>query len=86
MEFIRGEEDLLPRVSTVEVCRDYSLMLSFRNGEKRMFDASELMKLPVYKSAAEHFSLARVEYGTVVWPGDVDISPETLYLKSVPIE
>ena len=51
-----------------------------------MFDASELMKLPVYKSAAEHFSLARVEYGTVVWPGDVDISPETLYLKSVPIE
>ncbi|MBQ6090673.1 MAG: DUF2442 domain-containing protein [Lachnospiraceae bacterium] len=85
MEYIQGAEALLPRVSSVEVRRDYFLMLSFRNGEKRLFDASELMKLPVYKQAAEHFSLARVEYGTVVWPGDVDISPETLYLKSIPV-
>ena len=27
-----------------------------------------------------------MEYGTVVWPGDIDISPDKLYLKSVPIE
>ena len=32
------------------------------------------------------FNSARVEFGTVIWPGDVDISPETLYLRSVPIE
>jgi hypothetical protein len=22
----------------------------------------------------------------VIWPGDVDISPDTLYLQSVPVE
>jgi hypothetical protein len=25
---------------------------------------------------------ARVEYGTVVWPGNIDIAPETLYDRS----
>ena len=40
MEYIQGAEALLPRVSSVEVRRDYFLMLSFRNGEKRLFDAS----------------------------------------------
>ena len=24
---------------------------------------------------------ATVQFGTVVWPGDIDISPDTLYLK-----
>ena len=72
MEYIHGAEKLLPRVSAVETCPDYRLLLTFRNGEQRIFDASSLLDLPAYK--------------TVIWPGDVDISPDTLYLQSVPVE
>ena len=84
MEYIHGKDRLLPRVSSVEIRPDYHLLLTFRNGEKRLFDVSDLLKLPAYRSIKNVFSSARVEYGTVVWPGDVDIAPETLYLKSVP--
>ena len=33
----------------------------------------------------QRFAQARVEYGAVVWPGDIDVAPETLYARSVPI-
>ena len=86
MEYIHGAEQLLPRVSAVEACPDYQLLLTFRNGEQRLFDASELIELPAYKKIMKVFFSARVEFGTVVWPGDVDISPETLYLRSIPVD
>ncbi len=31
------------------------------------------------------FRQARVEHGTVVWPGNIDIAPETLYDRSEPL-
>ena len=86
MEYIHGKDRLLPRVSSVEVRPDYHLLLTFRNGERRLFDVSDLLTLPAYRAVKNVFSSARVEFGTVVWPGDVDISPETLYLKSIPVE
>ncbi|MBQ9904298.1 MAG: DUF2442 domain-containing protein [Synergistaceae bacterium] len=81
MEIIHGEEEMLPRVSGVETDSDYNLVVTFRNGERKIYDAKPLLQLPMYKNLAKVFRSARVEYGTVVWPGDIDISPDTLYLK-----
>ncbi len=84
MDVIHGTEEMLPRVSYVETAEDYNLVVTFRNGERKMYNAKPLLNLPMYKNLAKVFSSARVEYGTVVWPGDIDISPDTLYLKGTP--
>ena len=83
MDIIHGEEDMLPRVSSVKAESDYTLIITFKNGERKKYDAKPLLNLPMYKNLAKVFSSARVEFGTVVWSGDMDISPDTLYLRSI---
>jgi len=67
---------------------DYLLYLEFENGEKRIFDMSPYMdKRPFVRlKCSPLFAMAKVEYGTVVWPGNIDIAPETLYDKSKPFQ
>lgn len=79
-------EQLLDVIS-VTVQPGYRLELEFENGEKRLFDmTSYLNKMPFSRlKDAPVFACAAVDYGTVVWPGNIDIAPETLYDQSVPI-
>jgi hypothetical protein len=67
---------------------DFVLELEFSNGECRLFDMKPLLSMRPWNRIAspEVFSKARVDYGTVVWPGEIDIAPETLYDRSVLIE
>lgn len=78
-------EDLLDVVK-VEAKPGYMLYLEFENGEKRIFDMSPYMdKRPfVSLKGSPLFTMATVDYGTVVWPGNIDIAPETLYERSRP--
>lgn len=80
---IYGNEPMLPRVKAVEVCPDYKLLLTFNNGEKKIFDAKPLLAVAMYQKHDAVFSAAHVEFGTVVWPGDMDVSPDMLYMQSV---
>jgi hypothetical protein len=72
-------------VTRVTATDDFQLALEFENGECRVFDMKpNLAKRPfVLLSDIAIFKLARVENGTVTWPGDLDIAPETLYEESV---
>lgn len=62
------------------------LDLEFENGEQRIFDMTPYLdKKPFSRlKGSAAFYGAHVDYGTVVWPGNIDISPETLYDLSVP--
>lgn len=66
---------------------DYTLELVFENGENRIFDMRPLLDKKPFNKLRNWplFSKAAVQYGTVVWPGDIDIAPETLWLRSVPL-
>ena len=62
----------------------HKLLLEFENGEKRLFDMMPILyKRPFNRLKGALFMAARVEHGTVVWPGNIDIAPETLYDRSV---
>lgn len=75
------------RVSSVTAEPDFTLSLHFSNGEQRRFNMGPYLHLPVFRALENpgFFALAHVDYGTVVWPGEIDIAPETLYERSVPL-
>lgn len=75
-------------IVSVRATREYLLYLEFENGEKKVFDMALLMDKPPFMrlKGSPLFLAARVDYGTVCWPGNIDIAPETLYDRSVPIE
>jgi hypothetical protein len=80
--------NILLDVLTVQATKDYRLFLEFENGEKRIFDMTPLLEKRPFVRLKESplFMAARVDYGTVCWPGDIDIAPETLYDRSVPAD
>jgi hypothetical protein len=79
---------MLIDVVSVKPQKNFYLALEFENGERRLFDMRPLLaQKPWDRIANLHvFERAKVDYGTVVWPGEIDIAPETLYDESIPIE
>ncbi|MCQ8181132.1 DUF2442 domain-containing protein [Methylomonas sp. SURF-1] len=74
-----------PRVKSVQASDDYSLMLEFTDGSQGVYDCKPLLDFGVFKELRDrqYFKRAAVVDGTVVWPHEQDICPDTLYLDSV---
>lgn len=77
----------LPRAVAVEAVANYSLNVTFNNGEIRRFDVTPYLAYPAFEAlrSSSFFAQARVAHETVVWNEDVDIAPESLYLESTEI-
>jgi len=76
-----------PRVKKVIPTDDYKLKLTFKNEEKAIYDCKNLLDFGVFKELKniEYFKRVSVKYGTVVWPNEQDICPDTLYIDSIHI-
>ena len=72
------------KVISVVPQKDYSLLLSFQNGEQRVFDVRPYLDKGIFAELKDlrYFLLARVAFNTVQWPHNQDFAPETLYLES----
>ena len=77
---------MTPDVVAVKPLADYRLETDFANGEKRLFDMRSYLDYPAFAPLAEGalFMRAHVALGTVAWTDEIDISPDTLYLRGTP--
>ena len=68
------------RIRKAEPIGDHTLRLTLTNGYVVERDIGRLLWGPVFEPLHDpaFFSLASAQDGTVVWPGEIDMAPETL--------
>jgi hypothetical protein len=73
-----------PRVKSVTPRDDYQLDITFNNGEVGVYDCRLLLDFGVFAELKDirYFRQVQVVHGTVAWPHEQDICPDTLYVDS----
>jgi hypothetical protein len=69
------------KIKSVETLDGYWLRLTLSDGRAIEREVGDLLRGPVFERLrTDHaeFRRARVRHGTVEWPGDLDLAPDTL--------
>ena len=77
------------KVKEIKIISELCMLITFSNGEKRIFDAQFLTEYPAYKKLEDFdiFKAAYIENGLIVWDnGNIDISADTIYKNSYEYE
>ncbi len=77
-----------PRPSKVQAMENYNLLVTFENGEQKIFDVAPLLERPMYARLKNKgfFSLVKADGTCVYWNDDIDLCPDMTYEKSVSVE
>ena len=59
----------------------YKVAVVFDTGERGVFDCTRYLDKPYWRKLNDvaFFNRVRVDYGTLVWPEDVDVGPEDVW-------
>ena len=73
-----------PRVKKVIPNDDYTLCITFDNGQQKVFDAKPLLEFGVFQELKDlkYFKEVKSVHGSIAWPHGQDICPDTLYEDS----
>lgn len=76
-----------PKAVAVCPLPDYQLDVVFANGGRRIFDVRPYLEHGVFRQLkdTEQFSAVRVVAGAVEWPGEIDLSYDTLYVEGAEV-
>jgi uncharacterized protein DUF2442 len=76
-----------PYVQSVRALDDYELDVLFENGERRRFDVKPYLGRGIFTRLRNRglFGAVRVVAGSIEWPGGLDLSYDTLYIRGKPI-
>jgi len=72
-------------VKSVKPTKNYQLILTFENGEKRQFDMNSFLGKGIFRELRDisKFSTVKVSFDTIQWDNEADLDPEILYQLSV---
>ena len=72
-----------PYVQSVRALDDYELEVLFENGERRRFDVKPYLGRGIFTRLSNRglFGAVRVVAGSIEWPGGLDLSYDTLYIR-----
>lgn len=71
-----------PRVKNVKPEQDFTLLITFNNGEEKKFDVKPYLEIGIFKELKDvsMFNSVKPFPGSIQWANGVDLCPDTLYL------
>jgi hypothetical protein len=74
-----------PRVIAVKPNPDYTLTITFANGEVRRFNVLPYLETGIFRALKDvrEFNTVKPFLGSVQWRGGQDFCPDTLYEESI---
>ena len=66
---------------------NYKLLLTFENGEKKIFDVSPYLEIGKFSELKDNeiFRSVRVHFDSVEWANKLDLDPDLLYTKGIKV-
>ncbi|MBI4930229.1 MAG: DUF2442 domain-containing protein [Bacteroidetes bacterium] len=73
-----------PRITAVKANPDFTLVLTFANRQKRIFDMKPYLPIGVFRQLKKYSKFKKVKpfLGSIAWATGQDLCPDTLYLDS----
>jgi hypothetical protein len=74
-----------PRIAKVIPKENHKLELTFTNGEFGVYDCTPLLNFGIFQELQneDYFKQVSLLGGSVSWPNEQDICPDTLYLEAI---
>jgi hypothetical protein len=71
-------------IKNVQPTPNYELILTFENGETRLFDMNPYLGTGIFKELKDIslFYSVKVSFDTIEWENEADLDPEILYNDS----
>lgn len=72
-----------PRVVDVKPEKDFSLLVTFNNGEMKRFDVKPYLNIGVFRDLKDEslFNSVKPFLGSIQWANGLDLCPDTLYTE-----
>jgi hypothetical protein len=76
-----------PRPKSVKAIDNYRLIITFKNGDEKIFDVSSLLEFKMYEKLKDKsfFSSVKTDGTCVYWNDEIDLCPDLIYEKSFSI-